>query len=55
MATFFSSHLRDDPAAAESKWRRYLRESSALPDSRRVGVLVYECDDSRNEVTFGVT
>jgi hypothetical protein len=51
MTKFFIPHLREDPAAAEAEWRRYLAESPAPPDSRRVYRLAYENGDDRYEVT----
>jgi len=53
MTKFFIPHLRDDPAAAEAEWRRYLADTPAPPDSRRVYKLVYEHDSDRYEVTVG--
>jgi hypothetical protein len=50
---FFIPHLRDDPEAAEAEWQRYLRESDAPPDSRRVYSLTYEHEGDRYEVTIG--
>ena len=52
MAKFFIPHLREDPEAAEAE-RRYLSESPAPPDSRRVHKLTYEHDGDRYEVTVG--
>ena len=53
MARFYIPHLRDDPAVAETEWERYLGESPAPPDSRRVYSLTYERDGDRYEVTVG--
>jgi hypothetical protein len=50
---FFIPHLREDPAAAEAEWQRYLAESPAPADTRRVRKLTYEHDGDRYEVTVG--
>lgn len=47
MTEFFIPHLREDPAAAETEWQRYLAESAAPADSRRVYWLTYEDDDGQ--------
>lgn len=53
MTKFFLPHLREDPAAAAAEWQRYLDESGAPQDSRRVHRLSYEHDGDRYEVTVG--
>lgn len=54
MTGFFIPHLRDNPAAAEAEWQRYVAATRAPLESRRVYRLVYEHDDgARYEVTVG--
>lgn len=53
MAEFFIPHLRENPAAAETEWQRYLGESGAPPGSRRVHKLTYEDGRGRYEVIVG--
>jgi len=50
---FFIPHLRDDPDAAEAEWQRYLAETPAPINSRRVYSMEYEHGDSRFAVTVG--
>jgi hypothetical protein len=53
MVQFFVPHLRDDPDTAEAEWQRYLNESPAPFDSRRVHSLIYEHNGDKYEVTVG--
>src|SRR5437870_296759 len=50
---FFIPHLREDPAAAEQEWLRYLSVSRAPANSRRVYHVIYMHDGERYDVTVG--
>jgi len=50
---FFIPHLRDDSAAAEQEWLRYLRATSAPPGSRRVHSVTYQHDRAKYVVRVG--
>jgi hypothetical protein len=50
---FFIPDFRDDPAVAEAEWQRYLSESPAPPESRRVFSITYEHDGDIYEVSVG--
>ena len=54
MVQFFIPHLQGDPAAVEAEWERYLRESCAPQDSRRVYSFTYVHEgDDKFELTVG--
>lgn len=50
---FFIPHLENEPEAAEGEWLRYLRDSGAPPDSKRVYSVTYFHEGSRIEVKVG--
>ena len=50
---FFIPHLDGDHEAAEEEWLRYLRDSGAPPDSKRVYAVTYHHESSRFEVQVG--
>lgn len=51
---FFIPHLQDDPAGAEAEWKRYLRDTSAPVNSRRVYSVTYEHERAKCIVTIGM-
>ena len=53
MTGFFIPELRDDPAAAEAEWQRYLDETPAPAESRRLYKLTYVHNGDKYEVTVG--
>lgn len=50
---FFIPHLKDDPAAAEAEWLRYLEDSSAPKSSRRVRKMTHTHNGERFVVEVG--
>jgi hypothetical protein len=50
---FFIPHLQDDSHAVEAEWTRYLAESPAPRDSKRVYSMAYEHEESKFVVTVG--
>jgi hypothetical protein len=50
---FYIPHLRDDPVVAEQEWLRYLRDSSAPANSRRVYSVTYAHDGAKFVSTVG--
>ena len=50
---FFIPDLRDDPNAAEAEWQRYLRDTLAPAQSRRVYSVTHYHDGSKIVATVG--